>query len=305
MSHRISSMRSQEFEYFDWLQIKSRSNLLCNRIMFASKLHSCFLFISEYGRLISLLSGRIKDVISTVSYEIHIRLNGHAAPGFWFKDACSWRFRTSLSRFFIYLIRQQYLSKYTYTLTANQLLASGSRTLVVQSSRFLTWLSRYSYQKTKNGLWMIQIVSYWSKDPEMSPFFIFPSYFRSMSEQKNVTSNLSIPSLSLSCTGCWKNVFLALHYPLCKDSRYSRGPLSFLYFIDWKLWLEYFMYSAIHDVIENMIDAEGFLTFDTHTRIVQISQKPVIFWEGVTVIFYRVTVTVSSLIAVFSIKFHS
>ena len=142
-------MRSQEFEYFDWLQIKSRSNLVCNRIMFASKLHSCFLFIPEYGRFnISvewqnkgrdfnsilrnthttqrsrgsrlLVQGRLQLKIPdipfkvfylsdtpTVSFEIHIHLNGQPALGFWFKDACSSKFQISDVTFKIQLSKDQ------------------------------------------------------------------------------------------------------------------------------------------------------------------------------------------------------
>jgi len=45
----------------DWLQIKLRSNLLCNRIVFTSKLHSTLYSFENIVDLISRLSDRQKS----------------------------------------------------------------------------------------------------------------------------------------------------------------------------------------------------------------------------------------------------
>ena len=65
----------------DWLQIKLRSNLLCNRIVFASKLHSCFYSFQNTVDLVSRLSGRRKSVISTLSIKCKMISGKALLPG--------------------------------------------------------------------------------------------------------------------------------------------------------------------------------------------------------------------------------
>ena len=59
-------MQSQEFENIDWLQIKLRFNLLCNHIEFTNALPSSIYSFQNTVDLISRLSGRRENLISTI-----------------------------------------------------------------------------------------------------------------------------------------------------------------------------------------------------------------------------------------------